>query len=318
MRLHVEIPPTAVDGVAPQPPPPLPCLTDACDPAGRPRFGIPIPWLHAGLSQAGTAADPKVLTLAILYALTVSRIVQTGPGVPDVVRTEQQALAAALNHAAWRLLYGEDAGERRADLVQAIRKLFQAWCQALLYPGPRCECGCDPHGVIVGCALVEGGTIRSVDPWGGRRWVVHYPLLSYWGKQFGLQPLDALASKFFDLICCVAHLYPSRDGVILTGVPPVDRAAAPGRSAVVPLGGAVLIFDEPANVAKRLEELGIAVTGSQALAPAAFIGRVVAGLPTLGTGVPGGALVHYTVEGVPELHLIAAPDGSSNDGGTPR
>ena len=46
-----------------------------------------------------------------------------------------------------------------------LRRLFQAWCKALLYPGPRCECGCDPHGVVIGCAVVESGTIGMVDPW---------------------------------------------------------------------------------------------------------------------------------------------------------
>ena len=48
--------------------------------------------------------------------------------------------------------------------------------------------------------------IERIDPWGGRRWVMHYPLLSYWGEQFGIVPPDVLASRIFALICCLARL----------------------------------------------------------------------------------------------------------------
>ena len=60
-----------------QPPPPpskFPCWSEACDPTGRPRFPVAIPWLHEDPGHPGQAADPKVIVLAILYALFVSKI----------------------------------------------------------------------------------------------------------------------------------------------------------------------------------------------------------------------------------------------------
>ena len=307
MKLAVEIGPSTVDAANPTTPT-FPCLSEACDPNGRLRFPVAIPWLHPDPNPLtpNEAADPKVIVLAILYALSVSKIVQSGPGATEVVRNEQAAVAAALNLAAWRLLYGNVAVNEQVDLVEALRKLFVAWCKALLYPGPRCECGCDPHGVVVGCALVEGGTIRMVDPWGGRRWVVHYPLLTYWGKQFGIQPLDALASKFFDLICCVAHLYPSRNGTGLsTGVTTAPPTLERARSAVVPMGASVLIFDDPANVAGRLTELGLAAARTETVGPTEFIAHVVEALHVSGaSAAPGATLVDYTVTGLPDMHFV--------------
>jgi hypothetical protein len=302
MRLHVEIAPSQVTSTQP---PTHPCLAEACDPARRPRFPVPLPWLHADRTAPGEAADPKVIVLAVLYAVSISKIVQNGPTVTEAVRAEQEAIAAALNLAAWKLLFGNVAVDERVDLLEALRRLFDAWCKALLYPGPRCECGCDPHGVIIGCALVEGGTIRLVDPWGGRRWVVHYPLLAYWGKQFGIQPLDALASKLFDLICCVAHLYPSKEGTQPTPTGPSGPILARTPSAAVPFGTSVLIFDDPANVPRRLAEMGITPVRSETLSPTAFMARVMEAIPNVGVAAPGAPLVHYTVSDLPEMHLIA-------------
>ena len=303
MKLAVDIQPSQVVATSPSPAT-FPCLAEACDPDGRPRFPVAIPWLHPDPQTPNAAADPKVIVLAILYALSVSRIVQRGPGATDDVRREQEAIAAALNVSAWRLLYGNAAANEQADLVEALRKLFAAWCKALLYPGPRCECGCDPHGVVIGCAQVDGGTIRTIDAWGGRRWVVHYPLLAYWGKQFGVQPLDALASRFFDLICCVAHVYPARDATgLATGLS--TRGSIGAQSAVVPFGASVLIFDEPANVARRLAELGLAPARTETVGPTEFIALAVEALHTSGaTAPPGATLVHYTVTGLSNMHFV--------------
>ncbi|HSB37013.1 MAG TPA: hypothetical protein VLH41_09045 [Thermoanaerobaculia bacterium] len=298
--------------VTTQPPSRFPCWSEACDPLGRPRFPVAIPWLHEDPRHPGQAADPKVIVLAIFYALVVSRIAQSGPGTTDEVRKEQEALARALSLSAWKLLYDDVPKAERLDLMDAFRRLLQCWCKALLYPGPRCECGCDPHGVVIGCALIEGGTIRMVDPWGGRRWVVHYPLLAYWGKQFGIQPLDALASKFFDLICCVANLFPEKGTTRLTAgtEQPIAGLAAP-QSAVVPLGASALIFDEPASVPAHLARMGVVAERTVELGTVEFIAQVMQAINAPGApSAPGTPVVHYTVRGLPQLHFIAPAAGA--------
>jgi hypothetical protein len=97
-----------------------------------------------------------------------------------------------------------DEQGKLGNICIAVQKLLSDLCCALLYPGPCCEH--EPHGVVIGCAVVCNGDIERVDPWGGRRWVMHYPLQAYWGSQFGIVPPDILASKIFGMICCLARL----------------------------------------------------------------------------------------------------------------
>ncbi|MEO8681573.1 MAG: hypothetical protein ABI665_21180 [Vicinamibacterales bacterium] len=307
MRAHVEVGPSLVEASQIQQPPRFPCSAEACDPEGKPRFPVPLPWLHADPSHPDQAADPKVIMLAILYALVVSKTSTLNANSTPAVQAEMEKLGAALNATAWQLFYDEVPEARRADLMEALRRLLQAWCKLLLYPGPRCECGCEPHGVIIGCAVVEGGTLRSVDPWGGRRWVVHYPLLAYWGKQFGLQPFDAIASKFFDLLCCVAHLQPSQDGNVILRDAAILRAAVPAvPTPVVSLGASALVMDHPANIASRLAELGVAADRTIVVSQAEFVWRVVQALNNpAATAVPGAGVVLYKVQGLPEMHFVA-------------
>ncbi len=306
-----------------QPPPSrFPCSAEDCDPQGRPRFPVPLPWLHADPANTAEAGDPKAIVLAILYALVVSRIAQGGAATNASVQAEVDQLATAMTATTWKLFYGDASQPAQGDLMQALRRLFQAWCKGLLYPGPRCECGCGPHGVVIGCARVEGGTIRMVDPWGGRRWVVHYPLLAYWGKEFGIQPLDAVASKLFDLICCIARLYPSTDGVRQPAAGAVlSRAAVLARTPVVSLGASALVLDSQANVSARLAELGVTVDRTVAVGTVEFVSRVVEALnASAGTIASGSHAVVYTVSGVSEMNLAvpaATAAAVSSSGGAP-
>ena len=245
--------------------------------------------------------------LALLYALVVSKMTQAP--VNDVqVQKEMEKLGAAMQVTAWKIFYDDVPDTRRGDLMEALRQLLQAWCKGLLYPGPRCECGCDPHGVVVGCALVEGGTIRMVDPWGGRRWVVHYPLAAYWGKQFGIQPFDAIASKFFDLICCVAHLYPSSQGTQVPTHTVFGRGvAADGvRTPIVSVSGSALIFDQAANLPGRFAEIGVTPDRRVSVSPMDFVARVVQALnaPAASGKPQAQEAVLYTVAGLPELNFL--------------
>jgi hypothetical protein len=309
--------------VAPPPPPPprIPCLNEACDPEGRPRFPIQIPWLHEDPGHPGQAADPKVLVLAILYAVFVSQIEQLGPATTPAVADAHAKLANALNLAAWRLFYDNPPADQRLSLVDALKRLFECWCKSLLYKGPRCEPGCGTHGVVIGCAMVEGGSLRMVDPWGGRRWVMHYPLLAHWGQQFGITPPDALASKFFDLICCIAHAYPGTSGTSpVPGTAPTGTifAAAPaGNASVFPLGASTLVFAQPANVPAHLASAGVTPARTVALNPIEFVARVAEALVPRAGAAPaaGGGFVHYTVSGIPELNFVT-PAGAATGAAT--
>src|SRR5262249_16858144 len=266
MVLHVEWQPSELQAVAPpsSQPPPYPCFAEACDPAGAARFPVPIPWLHADPAKPGSAADPRVIVLAILYAWLASEMTKNKAGTPQEVQSQRLQLAAALYGATFKLFYATPPDTERYQLTDALQRLLQAWCKAFLYPGPKCECEylCGLHGVVIGCALVDGGEIQYVDPWGGRRWVVHYPLLSYWGRLFGIMHLDALASKFFDLICCVSGLPAPRSpqGTPTVGIAAFARAAElepTGRSSTVNLGNSVLIFDQPEGAAQKISDLGL-------------------------------------------------------------
>jgi hypothetical protein len=289
-----------------QPPSPFPCSAEACDPEGRPRFPVPIPWLHADPSRPDEAADPKVIMLALLYTLVVSKMTQA-PVNDAQVQKEMESLGAALQLTAWKLFYDNVPEPKRGELMEALRRLLQAWCKGLLYSGPRCECGCEPHGVVVGCAVVEGGTIRMVDPWGGRRWVVHYPLVAYWGKQFGIQPFDAIASKFFDMLCCVAHLYPSAQGTQQLQPGVIFRGLNIGdvKTPIVSFGASALILDSPEKLPGRLAELGVAPERRVTLSPAEFVARVAQGLNAPGAGgAPGGESILYSVAGLLDLNFL--------------
>jgi hypothetical protein len=283
----------------PPAPGPWPCAAEACDPDGKPRFPVLPPWLHEDPFHPGRPADPQVLVLAVLYALLASEMARNKAGTPQEVHSAQLNLATAVYQAVWRLFYATLPDTDRYQLTLAIQRLLAAWCQGFLYPGPRCDV--QPDGVVIGCALVDGGEIQMVDPWGGRRWVVHYPLLAYWGTQVGIMPPDAIASRVFDLICCIASLPP----------PQQERAdALPiGRGSVVPVGRSFVIFETPAGLEQRLKELGIKPARTVALNPVDFASRVwTLLLQPSGPPAPEEAIVLYTITGIPDVAL-AAPTG---------
>lgn len=307
--LHVQIP--ATDARVIGRPPAIPCLSEACDPDRR-RFPVPPPWLHEDPTQPGKAADPKVIILAIVYGWLAMIMARDKIGTPQAVSSAQFTLAVAIYRSIWKLFFGTEPDTDRYRLTDALQRLLQAWCRGLLYPGPKCLC--DPHGVVIGCATVSGGMIQDVDPWGGRRWVVHYPLLAHWGQQFGIMPLDALASKFFDFICCVGHLpaprVPRRDPTL--PVPFIESAfpAQPevGRASAVNLGPAMLFLGDERETEARMSTFGIRPASVVSVNPVDFVMRFLNILRA--PAPPGGErpLVRYTVVGVPDLHLVAPGD----------
>jgi hypothetical protein len=284
----------------------FPCISEACDPTGAPRFPAMFPFLHPDPLHRDGLGDVRAIFLAILYAWLVSEQAYADAGASD---TQREQAVRAIYVAVWRSFYGTVPDSDRKDLSESLQRLFEAWCCALLYPGPTCRC--EPHGVIVGCAVVEGGVIRSVDSWGGRRWVVLHPLLAHWGSQFGLMPLDAVASKLFDMLCCIAHLpRPNTTQREPQGLPNNSpHMPTLGLSADVPLAGGALIFGDAGKATKRMLELKMVPSATVTLNPLDFVARVVAALKAPGAQPPDRArkpvFTHYRALGVEEIHFVA-------------
>jgi hypothetical protein len=310
-QFHVEIPPAKVEIAAGVEPVAWPCLSEACDPHGMLRFPVLPPWSHQDPLGTLIPADPKVLALAVLYsllALTAGRF-QDDEAASTSSMVQQ---FARIYRAAWLVLFrvAPDTEQRRLSVL--LKELLAEWCNGLLYPGPQCQG--EPHGVVIGCALVKAGDICEVDSWGGRRWVVHYPLLAYWGEQFGLTPPDVLASRLFDFICCIADLR-------LPPLPPRDRDQPTGSTthvstAVFPVGRSYLMFGDREDVLVRAKELKMQHGPVKEVGLLDFIQRVVAGARSPGDPkgpytlyAPAGfANVYFAVPERPEPGVLVRPD----------
>ena len=224
-------------------------------------------------------------------------------GTPYALYSAQANIGSMLGRVAGQVLLGRSTAAQQTQLVGALQRLFEAWCRALLYPGPKCRC--EPHGAVIGCVTVDGGVIQGVDPWGGRRWVVHYPLLAYWGQQFGIMPPDAIASKLFHLICCLAGIGATRPP---TGAPGVI-AAVPGgmRPEAIPLGRTMLFTGSDPQVSDTLGSMGIQPSRNLRLNPVDFVNRVARAIraPAVAAGAP---LVRMSVMGIPDLTVVMPDD----------
>ena len=302
---------------------PFPCAAEACgcDPDLL-RFPVFPPFLHSDPRQTNQSVDWKVLVLAVLYGWLVSEAVRHRTGTPQATITPRLQLALNLYVVALRVLLGANTREQAERLTRAMRCLFQAWCRALLYPGPHCERGI--HGVVIGCAQVHGGRIVEVDPWGGRRWVVHYPLLSYWGHQFGIAPLDLTASRLFSMICCLGGLpvppLDPRQPVPGPNVPPAPgvaagRANAPNTNLLfpfgtgadakpVPVGQVFLVAGTRAEALKQLRDAGIVPAATRELELTEFVATLLLRLREQ----PSGPVSQYTLFALrnsPDIHFAA-------------
>lgn len=176
-----------------------------CDPPALKASSIPWPWLHADPLDETFAGDPKAVILGLLGAWLQHSVASSHE--PEVTEpwSFQRLAATTIYRSAWLLFYGVDAADERRDVGATLEALLRGWCGTALYPGPVCPC--EPHGVVIGCTTLQAGTLGEIDPFGGRRHVVQYPLLSYWGSRLlGLAPPDATVSRLFSLLCCVAAL----------------------------------------------------------------------------------------------------------------
>lgn len=194
--------------------------------------------LRDGLLCAGdTAGTLRTLALATLYgwvagALSPATCAEPiGPAAkPDAPDPARVALAWTICWMAWKALFGIDISAAGASGLQAcLRRLFAEWCDGFHYKGPHCDE--NSHGIILGSVQISPkGKILCFDEWAYRRHVLTGPLLTHWGSQFGLAPLDVVAGRLAGWICCVA------------GARLPDPAAAPNTAAgaAFPMGTAMM------------------------------------------------------------------------------
>jgi hypothetical protein len=213
-----------------------------CQPTAQADFDpTPVlPWLHPDPIHPSTAGDPKGLVLAALGAWLSQMQVQEKVGTPGEVLSSRREIAQGIFRAAWLLLFGVPERAEPLAVGGTLKRLLEAWCDKLLWTGP--QCWGDPHGVVIGCARVEAGAIQGIDPFGGRRHVIHYPLLEHWGAQFGIAPPDLAASRFFSTLCCFA------------AQPALGVAGLNVLPLLVPLGNGFLGLGDPTDTARLIEE----------------------------------------------------------------
>jgi hypothetical protein len=169
-----------------------------------------VPW--GFMADPRTAeVDAKSLLLAAIYAYFADVTARSGGAW-----TPARLRAAEAYRFAWELLGADlsipNAEAQKEQLARLVARLFDCWCEAMLYPGPRCTD--EHHGVFLGCATIaRGGQILAFDMWEHRRHVLLGPLVEHWLGVFGIAPLDVIAGRFAQAICCVA-------GLPLPGLPP--------------------------------------------------------------------------------------------------
>lgn len=174
------------------------------DPDGQACLRELVPW--------GWTVDPRngskiarTLVLASLYAF-LSEVTRRGSS------NTWRLIAQIVYVFGWHLLFGVNPAAdvpdaQRQKLAQLVLDLYKRWCEGFAYPGLRCSE--DHHGVYLGCVEISrNGAIRSFDMWEGRRYVVTGPLLAHWGQQLGIAPIDVIAGRFAQAMCCLGGLPP--------------------------------------------------------------------------------------------------------------
>jgi hypothetical protein len=239
---------------------------------GHRRARLLWPWLHPDPLSPADAGDPKSLAIGILGAwLKASTASAASEGDVTEAWSISKLAAATLYRAAWLLFYGVDTSGDQRDVGDALQRLLAGWCAAMLYPGPICAY--QPHGVVIGCTTVESGTIGDIDPFGGRQYVVQWPLVSHWASQAGIAPLELSATRLFSTLCCVTAL-PSSVGRGTT--PAVLRRIGGNETAAT-----YLAFGSETAVATAWKERTGNELGSvptHQVTTAAFVGQIVSAI----------------------------------------
>lgn len=290
----VQIPAVALTVEQPQLSP-WPCAADPCCADGRPLFPVMPPFLHDDPLQPGTPADPKVLLAAVLYGWLASEEARHRLGTDQQVWTGRLSLAMFLYRLGLAFLFKAPSLEDQRTISEMLQRLYEAWCRGFLYPGPRCQG--EPDGVILGCVQVAGGDMTTLDPWQGRRYVVHYPLLAHWGEQIGLTPLDVMVSRAMGLVCCLANL-----PVALPAWPGVDRPET--GVGFVPMGRAYFVTAPSTFASVRQLEGRLNIVRREPVSALTLVNRAVALLQEP-PAQPARRYVRYEMAEAPWIALVA-------------
>ncbi len=142
----------------------------------------------------------KMLALNAMCGWFKSLISPVDEGTVNV----RQEVAWLICLLSWRLLFKANLdADAEAKLNALVQKLFSELCAGLVYPGPRCYE--EHHGVYLGSIeFSKNGGIKRFSPWEYRRHVLTGPLLNHWLGQFGFAPIDMVAGRMAQWICCLA------------------------------------------------------------------------------------------------------------------
>jgi hypothetical protein len=236
--------------------------------------------------------DCTIRTLALALVCGWFRGLLGSPacgGAPSAPSPIQSAMAWLICRVAWRLVFGIDIAETRAaNAEKCLQLLFAEWCKGFHYKGPRCDC--HAHGIILGCVQISPkGLILCFDEWEHRRYVLTGPLISHWGAQFGLAPIDVVATRLASWICCVARAPMPDRGAMFTSV---------SGQAFMRMGNAAMGFGDGFAASNTFR--GTPVVASRMVGPGDFIGLALRVL-TSGSETP--------LEMAPAVERISTPGG---------
>jgi hypothetical protein len=254
-----------------------------------------LPWMHPDPENDSGSGDPKSLVLAALGGWLSQMLVRERAGTTTEVHTFRRELASQLYRVAWLALFGVAKGDGGSAIGDTLQRLLAAWCDSFLWKGPTCDG--EPHGVVIGCTVLMNNTIGPIDPFGGRRHVLHYPILSYWGEQFGLAPIDVTAARMFSLICCVSDL---------PAIPEQEPAAMLSTA----MGDSFFNIGAPDAVDQHLRNEQVNVIGTVRVGMFEFAARVLSAINK--NQPPGRAMTYiaYTLTGVaaPNVVSLVSPE----------
>lgn len=266
------------------------------------------------LSKPDAKRQPQRMHLLLEYVECAEdpRPVHGDPCSPEASRCEMSRVRETVR---LRLVPPRDF-QQKPTLTSQIRKEQpnaadprELICDALLYPGPACQG--DPHGVVIGCAMVAGGDIQALSPYDGRRIALRYPQVRFWFEQLGLVPPDVLIQRILALLCggC-GEAEPPSFGVVA----PPSGIGFKARD-ISAVGSGFLRVGNPAAAEAELREGGLRVSHTEDVEPAELVELLLtaAMAPPSRPDVP---LAHYRLASFPELSFARpAPAGRAAEPG---
>jgi hypothetical protein len=279
-------------------------------------------------STPDQGADPKTLLMAAMYAWL--KLSLDGQDATQAKSFEGgQTLAAWLYLTAWRLLFGANPaapdpdGGDRAYLGQLLDSLFHQWCDGFFYPGPRCTES--HHGVVLGTATVNSnGSVQCFSAWKGRRHVLTGPLLTHWKGQLGIAPVDVIASRFLQAICCFSKKPSVELGPMSAlNIPelifsqgstqPSFSDGSPGPVGGVMLSdGYYLFYGDSAGADQYFDAAGVRRKQTQGVGGMTLLGKLIGAFMRSMPPGPEREYEHYYVNGSqPTLHLVISVEPST-------